>query len=504
METLRLSNYKCFEDTGTFTFKPINILVGANSSGKSSFLEFFPLLKQSIGVRKNGSLLWNSENGIDTQDFHNTVRDGKGDISFTFYMKSNFFTFAPLKNGDDAQINVVISQLESHINDFTNLTRDFYGTDYIKYLSVVFQGERIELSFNDNTCVNAKVNGETINVMKEKPLFSSSEKNILPEFDDDRRSIRGSWFTAAYHYLQELLKHLGYKKEDLMFAVHRFQMMTFNREYQLKKLEEKGIKLTDDQFQKIHNAIIYLSINNILDSINTYLENFTANMIYIDPIRYASHRNYIYTNVAVDGISSDGKNVPVYLLSLQRAGLLNRFNEWLHRFFNFTVNVDSTPSTVQILIKEDGKDKRNITDVGYGYSQILPVILAVWDSIFIDRDNETSRRIRRYPRFVIIEQPEVHLHPRMQAQFATMLCKTVQLARERDIDLRVLIETHSETIVNKIGLIVAEKKTINKEDVNVVLFNGKHEGMKDDVSYSTFDENGYLTNWPYGFFDDVD
>lgn len=206
----------------------------------------------------------------------------------------------------------------------------------------------------------------------------------------------------------------------------------------------------------------------------------------------------------MDGISSDGKNVPVYLLSLQRAGLLERFNEWLHKFFKFTVNVDSTPSTLQILIKEDGKKERNITDVGYGYSQILPVILAVWDSIFIDRDNETSRRIKKYPRFVIIEQPEVHLHPRMQAQFATMLCKTVQLARERDIDLRVLIETHSETIVNKIGLIVAEQKTINKEDVNVVLFNGTHEGMKDDVSYSSFDDNGYLTNWPYGFFDDVD
>lgn len=504
METLRLSNYKCFEDTGTFAFKPINILVGANSSGKSSFLEFFPLLKQSIGVRKNGALLWNSEEGIDTQDFHNTVKDGKGEISFTFYMKSRYFTFATLKNDEDVQINVVISQPESHINDMATLSRGFYGIDYIKYLSVIFQGERIELTFDKDTCIYAKVNGENINVMKGKPLYSSSEKNILPEFDVDRRSIRGSWFTAAYNYLRELLKEVGYNKENDMFVIHRFQREPFNREYQLKKLEGEGIKLKNDQFQKIHNAIIYLSINNILDSINTYLENFTDNMIYIDPIRYASHRNYIYTNVAVDGISSDGKNVPVYLLSLQRAGLLERFNEWLHRFFKFKVNVDSTPSTVQILIKEDGKEERNLTDVGYGYSQILPVILAVWDSIFIDRDNETSRRIRRYPRFVIIEQPEVHLHPKMQAQFATMLCQTVQLARERNIDLRVLIETHSETIVNKIGLIVAEQKAINKEDVNVVLFNGKHEGMKDDVSYSTFDENGYLTNWPYGFFDDVD
>lgn len=285
METLRLSNYKCFEDTGTFTFKPINILVGANSSGKSSFLEFFPLLKQSIGVRKNGALLWNSEDGIDTQDFHNTVKDGKGEITFTFYMKSRYFTFATLKNDEDVQINIIISQSESRINDITILDSDFYGIDYIKYLTVIFHGERIELTFDEDTCISAKVNGETINVMKDKPLYSSSEKNILPEFDVDRRSIRGSWFTAAYHYVQELLKKVDYKKEDLMFAVHRFQRTPFNREYQLRKLEEEGIKLTDDQFQKIHNAIIYLSINNILDSINTYLENFTDNMIYIIVVR---------------------------------------------------------------------------------------------------------------------------------------------------------------------------------------------------------------------------
>ena len=54
MNAIRLRNYRCFEDTGLIELKRINLLVGANSSGKSSFLKFFPLLKQSLNIRLNG------------------------------------------------------------------------------------------------------------------------------------------------------------------------------------------------------------------------------------------------------------------------------------------------------------------------------------------------------------------------------------------------------------------------------------------------------------------
>ena len=79
MNTLRLKNYRCFEDTGDISLKPLTLLVGANSSGKSSFLKFFPLLKQSIGIRKNGVFLWYSDD-VDFKDFKNTVRNGEGNI----------------------------------------------------------------------------------------------------------------------------------------------------------------------------------------------------------------------------------------------------------------------------------------------------------------------------------------------------------------------------------------------------------------------------------------
>src|ERR1700752_3755375 len=68
MERIRVQNLRCFADTGFVELKPITILVGANSSGKSSLLRVFPLLKQSAETKTLSGLLLN-----------------EGDVNFGFY-----------------------------------------------------------------------------------------------------------------------------------------------------------------------------------------------------------------------------------------------------------------------------------------------------------------------------------------------------------------------------------------------------------------------------------
>ena len=87
MDTLRLQNYRCFTDTGIIPLKKINLLVGANSTGKSSFLKFFPLLKQSINIGLNGVFRWLG-NDVDFKDFLNTVKDRKDSITIDYTIKS--------------------------------------------------------------------------------------------------------------------------------------------------------------------------------------------------------------------------------------------------------------------------------------------------------------------------------------------------------------------------------------------------------------------------------
>jgi predicted ATPase len=100
-----------------------------------------------------------------------------------------------------------------------------------------------------------------------------------------------------------------------------------------------------------------------------------------------------------------------------------------------------------------------------------------------------------------MEQPELHLHPRFQAKFADLLVKVIEDCKGNKKDVRFIIETHSEVILNKIGLNIAREK-FSKDDVNVLLFNAQNEKMNNYIEVATYSEDGYLTNWPIGFFDD--
>ena len=65
MDAIRIENLRCLADTGLIDIKPITLLVGANSSGKSTFLRAFPLLRQSImasvGLHSREPILWYKE-----------------------------------------------------------------------------------------------------------------------------------------------------------------------------------------------------------------------------------------------------------------------------------------------------------------------------------------------------------------------------------------------------------------------------------------------------------
>ena len=130
MESLRLKNYRCFEDTGDIPIKPLTFLVGSNSSGKSSFLKFFPLLKQSVSVRKRGVFLWNGHY-VDFKDFKNTLRqkqadgrDEEGSMVISFDI-TNVQTVRRLRVKDSVinkiRLTLTLSQEEEHYDKLDKL-----------------------------------------------------------------------------------------------------------------------------------------------------------------------------------------------------------------------------------------------------------------------------------------------------------------------------------------------------------------------------------------------
>jgi AAA15 family ATPase/GTPase len=87
MDSIKIERLRCLSDTGFIELKPITVLLGQNSSGKSTFLRVFPLLKQSVESRTTGPILWNGRL-VDFGGYEDAHQnDSDEDISFSFKFK---------------------------------------------------------------------------------------------------------------------------------------------------------------------------------------------------------------------------------------------------------------------------------------------------------------------------------------------------------------------------------------------------------------------------------
>ncbi|MFI7497445.1 DUF3696 domain-containing protein [Streptomyces sp. NPDC049687] len=120
------------------------------------------------------------------------------------------------------------------------------------------------------------------------------------------------------------------------------------------------------------------------------------------------------------------------------------------------------------------------TNMGFGFSYALPVIVA--------------GLLARPGDLLIIENPEAHLHPGGQSKLGRFL------ARVAGTGVQVIVETHSDHVLNGARIAVAEEQVLNPEGAIVHYFGDREAGS---VPIG-FTERGELTNWPQGFFDQIE
>ncbi|MFH8249493.1 DUF3696 domain-containing protein [Microbacterium sp. B2969] len=124
--------------------------------------------------------------------------------------------------------------------------------------------------------------------------------------------------------------------------------------------------------------------------------------------------------------------------------------------------------------------RRDLTTIGVGASQLLPVV-----AIVLDAPPQS---------IVLLEQPELHLHPSVQSRLADFLC----FARP---DIGIIVETHSEYIVTRLRRRVAEGRA-NPSQVHILFAEPREEGT--EVRELRMSDLGNLDDWPSGFFDSQD
>lgn len=169
----------------------------------------------------------------------------------------------------------------------------------------------------------------------------------------------------------------------------------------------------------------------------------------------------------------------------------------LKKNFGFSVHVRPSGEHVSLKIIEGDLSEINLADTGFGFSQVLPILTQLW---WLGKKSAKSGYRSYNPVVFAIEQPELHLHPKLQASLADSFITAIKSAKTLGVDLRLIIETHSETLINRFGHQIANKNFGN-HDVNVVVFDRKKPGDSVGVRIASYDKEGFLNNWPLGFFE---
>lgn len=127
-----------------------------------------------------------------------------------------------------------------------------------------------------------------------------------------------------------------------------------------------------------------------------------------------------------------------------------------------------------------------ITDVGFGISQVLPVMV----QCFYVPPNST----------ILFEQPEIHLHPSVQSHLADLLIEAIHAREDGEPrNTQLIVESHSEHLIRRVQRRIAEEE-LRPEEVAIYFVSQKKGVSK--IEALQIDEYGNISNWPENFFGD--
>ncbi len=221
-------------------------------------------------------------------------------------------------------------------------------------------------------------------------------------------------------------------------------------------------------------------------------------LVPVAPLRSKPVRTY---NPVSEAASPEGDHVPMLMMRLNRTDRshwnslhddLVAFGREAGLFSDIKVRRHGAQMSdpFQLQVKVRSGPHSNIMDVGYGVSQSLPILVNVLEA---DESGSARRGARPGGRMFLLQQPEVHLHPRGQAELATLFVEAY-----RKNGNHFVIETHSDYIVDRVRLAV-RRRQLERDDVSILYFEPKGNAVT--IHNLTLDEQGNLQGAPAGYRD---
>lgn len=243
---------------------------------------------------------------------------------------------------------------------------------------------------------------------------------------------------------------------------------------------------------------VYEKLTRVERSLNRarmHLRNLFEDFDSLSPFREKPQRTYLYSGETAQRIGVTGGNTALILSSdTSRRGAESRdIAAEISRWFRVSGIADEvrikslTPRHFEIVVADSSGTEHNICDVGFGCSQVLPVLTASLNLF----NGLGAQPARREP-MLIVQEPEIHLHPNAQASLGSFFSGLLQRSGQ------LFIETHSDNLVLRIARHIADG-TLSAEDVKIFYVH-KRAGTSVVREIGISPDGTFSTDWPGGFF----
>lgn len=497
LEKLSIKNFKAFSEWQEINLAPITLIYGPNSSGKSSIIHSIMLLKQSL-TRPNvqGGLVSNGEY-VDLGDYSSMVHGHKLERSISFK-----FSYIPVKRQAFSEFELDVFGKKRRreyelVYNYLEGEKEYKGFSYLNSMrvSVSNEDDRAVLFSTDVKSALPRVVDEVKSdfFAIEKSLSSSSDKErpkISSHLDDLRkkspaRKIAGAktfsfsdveaW-SAASEYLKTRPRFTS-KGSDISKAL---DTVSFRSDLNyatpsMAMFEGKQAPSADV------NSLVYL--NFAFSSLARDLKDRFNSVTYLGPLRSHPSRFYAPKTDQNDSVGKQGENVARFIY--ERPEITADINNWFTQFdvpyelSSAGIGDDVSGPVICLQLK----DKRTgvivgPSDVGFGIGQMLPVIVEG-----LVRDDSV----------ICVEQPEIHLHPRLQAHLANFFVKTCETNQW-------IVETHSESLMLRLQGMIARRELSPKK---IAIYYVEPTSSGGEIIPIRLDSDGdFIDAWPEGFFEE--
>lgn len=491
MKSFRVNNVKSFKDSGIIEFKPITIFVGKNSCGKSSLLRF-PVVLAQTAISNTDSPIMLYGKMIDYGNYEDVVfGKQEGKIQFEIHYDID------IHNVQDSRYNMFDFPEEEEENE----ERFEEIRDVSLKVSLDRRDKRMHVDFVelciDNECLSGFYSEEDGYRIELNYIYHNYE--LFPEkYVMYANEIYFQTFYPFYDMREVFSAIVGLvmNADGTPVDMEKGQEV-YNKLYNMANpFGEEDLSEEEIKIKRIKDGLEYAS--TIMSHIyqNTQVESRL--ITYIGPFRENPERVYRDSESQSLNVGVRGENVSTLLIRdfQKKHHLIDEISEWLYRTMGYKLCINDMGSSLfQIMLENDKGIKSNILDVGFGISQVLLIITQVI------RMSLVSRRIRggeSIDETLFIEQPELHLHPAAQAELADIFVKCVT----ENPGKTLVIETHSEHLIRKLQVLIADKSCPFKEDDICIYYVDKNDDGVANVQEMEILSNGkFKSKWPTGFFD---